>query len=69
MATIEDPPSQLSPLDAKGFGLHTVDIGGITLHHETKNIGVDIQINVSFKGNVFAFSQHLIECNFDLIIV
>ena len=43
-----------------------MNIGGITFRHETKNIEINIGINVAFKCDVFAFSRHLVQCNFDL---
>ena len=62
-------PSDLCPLHTECFRLGTVDRGRVTFSHEAKYVDVDICIHVTFKSDLLALRDYLVQRNFDLYMV
>ena len=66
LVIIQYLPADLCPLRAKRLGFETVDTGGVTFCHKTEDININIRIHGSSEGNVLAFGNYFIECDFNL---
>ena len=62
-------PSNLHPLHTECFHLGMVDRGHVTFSHEAKYVDIDICIHVTFKSDLLALRDYLVQHNFDLYMV
>ena len=62
-------PSDLRPLHTECFRLGTVDRGHVTFSHEAKYVDIDICIHVTFKSDLLALRDYLVQHDFDLYMV